>query len=40
MLGDGREDGYFYYTQTLDGQQYALHARRRVPDSAGPPSGA
>ncbi|CAL8468613.1 g8153 [Coccomyxa elongata] len=33
-----REDGYYYYTRTLDGQQYALHARRRIPDTAGPPS--
>lgn len=38
MCGD-REDGYYYYTRTLDGQQYAVHARRRIPDTAGPPSG-
>ena len=34
-----REDGYFYYTRTLEGKQYSVHARRRVPDSLGAPTG-
>ncbi len=33
-----RKDGWWYYTRTVEGQQYALHCRRAVrPDDAGPP---
>ena len=34
-----REDGYFYYTRTLEGKQYSVHARRRAPASLGAPTG-
>lgn len=30
--------GYFYYTRTEEGQQYALHCRRRVPPALGAPT--
>ncbi|KAI8467013.1 MAG: prolyl oligopeptidase [Monoraphidium minutum] len=29
--------GYWYYTRTTEGQQYNVHARRRVPPGAPPP---
>ena len=29
-----RRRGYYYYTRTEEGKQYAVHCRRRVPDSA------
>lgn len=35
-----REEGYFYYSRTLEGQQYSVHARRRAPAGMGPPTGA
>jgi hypothetical protein len=35
-----RYQSYFYYTRTEEGQQYAVHCRRRLPDGAGPPSEA
>ena len=34
-----REEGYYYYHQTLEGLQYSVHKRRRVPADAGPPTG-
>eukprot|EP00887_Chlorella_sp_A99_P007435 scaffold2.g7435.t1 len=33
-------EGWYYYTRTLEGQQYAVHCRRAVPAAAGPPSEA
>ncbi len=36
-----RKGGWWYYTRTVEGQQYALHCRRAVrPDDAGPPIAA
>ena len=35
-----RYSGYYYYTRTLEGQQYKVHCRRRVPPGAGAPSEA
>jgi oligopeptidase B len=33
-----RKGGWWYYTRTVEGKQYALHCRRAVrPDDAGPP---
>ncbi len=33
-----RKDGWWYYTRTVEGKQYALHCRRAVrPDDSGPP---
>ena len=33
-----RKDGWWYYTRTVEGQQYALHCRRAVrPGDTGPP---
>ena len=33
-----RKDGWWYYSRTVEGQQYALHCRRAVrPDDSGPP---
>ena len=33
-----RKDGWWYYTRTVEGQQYALHCRRAVhPGETGPP---
>ena len=33
-----RKGGWWYYTRTVEGQQYALHCRRAVrPDDTGPP---
>jgi oligopeptidase B len=31
-----RYQGFYYYTRTEEGQQYALHCRRRVPPGLGP----
>jgi hypothetical protein len=33
-----RYQGYYYYTRTEEGQQYALHCRRRVPAGLGAPT--
>ena len=30
---------YYYYSRTLEGQQYRVHCRRKVPSGQGPPSG-
>jgi Prolyl oligopeptidase, N-terminal beta-propeller domain len=30
-----RRDGFWYYTRTLEGQQYGIHCRRAVPEGAG-----
>lgn len=35
-----RYQGYFYYTRTEEGAQYALHCRRRVPPGLGAPTEA
>jgi len=35
-----RYQGYYYYTRTEEGQQYALHCRRRVPPGQGAPTEA
>jgi len=36
-----RRRGYYSYTRTEEGKQYAVHCRRRVPDGApARPSGA
>jgi oligopeptidase B len=33
-----RKDGWWYYSRTVEGKQYALHCRRAVrPDDSGPP---
>ncbi len=29
---------YYYYTKTLEGQQYKIHCRRKIPANAGPAS--
>ena len=34
-----REEGFYYYIQTIEGLQYSVHKRRRVPPTAGPPTG-
>ena len=34
-----RDKGYFYYSRTLEGKQYKVICRRKVPEKAGPPSG-
>ena len=36
---DCRRGGYFYYTRTLEGQQYQVYCRRKVSAGAGAPSG-
>lgn len=33
-----RDQGYYYYTRSQEGQQYVQHCRRAVPSTAGPPS--
>ncbi len=34
-----RKDGYWYYTRTVEGQQYGIHCRRAVADGeTAPPS--
>ncbi|KAK9861055.1 hypothetical protein WJX84_010598, partial [Apatococcus fuscideae] len=33
-----RSMGWFYYDRTLEGKQYKVHCRRKVPTDAGPPS--
>ncbi|KAK9810609.1 hypothetical protein WJX73_004170 [Symbiochloris irregularis] len=33
-----RESGYYYYSRTLEDQQYRVHCRRKVPSGQGPPS--
>ncbi|CAL5221645.1 g3872 [Coccomyxa viridis] len=33
-----REEGWYYYNETVEGLQYSAHKRRRVPASAGPPT--
>lgn len=33
-----RHQGYYYYTRTEEGQQYAVHCRRAVTATAGPPA--
>ena len=37
-----RYDSFYYYTRTLEGQQYAVHCRRKLPPGAAapPPSEA
>jgi oligopeptidase B len=35
-----RDQGFYYYTRTEEGQQYKLHCRRPVPASAGAASEA
>lgn len=35
-----RRDGWLYYDRTLEGEQYAVHCRRRVDDGPPPPDGA
>ena len=35
-----RFKGYFYYTRTLEGAQYAVHCRRPLPPGAAPPTEA
>ena len=39
LLSAPREEGFYYYIQTIEGLQYSVHKRRRVPPTAGPPSG-
>lgn len=34
-----RESNYFYYSKTLEGEQYRVSCRRRVPPGTGPPTG-
>ncbi len=34
-----RDRDYFYYSRTLEGKQYKVICRRRVPAQSGPPSG-
>ena len=31
-----RQGPFFYYTKTLEGQQYTVHCRRAIPGGAGP----
>lgn len=33
-----RYQQFYYYTRTEEGQQYAVHCRRRLPAGVGPPS--
>ena len=33
-----RKGGYYYYSRTLEGAQYRVHCRCKVPTSAGPPT--
>lgn len=33
-----RDGPFFYYSRTLEGKQYRVHCRRRLPPNAGPPS--
>lgn len=35
-----RYQGYYYYTRTEEGQQYAVHCRRALSPGSGPPSEA
>ena len=35
----GREGKYFYYSKTLEGEQYRVSCRRRMPPGMGPPTG-
>ncbi|KAK9830261.1 hypothetical protein WJX72_010654 [[Myrmecia] bisecta] len=35
-----RHEGYYYYSRTLEGEQYRVHCRRRVPPLAGPATEA
>lgn len=39
LLSAPREEGFYYYIQTIEGLQYSVHKRRRVPPTAGPPTG-
>ena len=39
FLHHRREEGWYYYNETVEGLQYSAHKRRRVPASAGPPTG-
>ena len=34
-----REGGFFYYTRTLEGEQYSVYCRRKVHGGAVGPSG-
>lgn len=35
----GREGKYFYYSKTLEGEQYRVSCRRRMPPGMEPPTG-